>query len=524
KKNSTKVKAGLGLAASESLDLIAQEDDLDGLRTMKDTSLKARRYGRFTYQAGKVAVKSGQTGVRFTKTKFSHGKERFQNFKKGKGFTRQKPLKPRRRYQTFLNHVRKQSVAGFKGIVQAIKGSMTFFSVLAGNPLTWIVSGILLILLLMMSFFMSVSGSSVIQQDEIELSKSYTHMTWEDAEHTRTNDKGITFYTKIDEVMVYMNHQYQDYKLDDFIETSGTTYKEFLSQLWSDLNGGDSIKSMSDLYKEPAYKLSDEDQEELNELTEEGNYLALQELDNPFQGQTDEDSLSMTYRYGYEVIDEKPTLHHHIILEAKEGQVIVAPMDGKVSLDGENVVLTSGKGVNKTKLTLFGIHSGRVSENQQVLAGDIIGQTKDGTGLKVTYQKVDDDTDKLVYVNPAFYFPKVIQVQTTILPTIGQFGGDEFERAKAIYDYLKSKGATNQAIAAILGNWSVESSINPKRAEGDYLSPPVGATDSSWDDEGWLTLNGPTIYNGRYPNILKRGLGLGQWTDTADGSRRHTLL
>lgn len=123
---------------------------------------------------------------------------------------------------------------------------------------------------------------------------------------------------------------------------------------------------MSDLYKEPAYKLSDEDQEELKE---EGNYLALQELDNPFQGQTDEDSLSMTYRYGYEVIDEKPTLHHH---------------------------------------------------------------TKDGTGLKVTYQKVDDDTDKLVYVNPAFYFPKVIQVQTTIFPTIGRSGGDEFERAKAI--------------------------------------------------------------------------------------------
>ncbi|HFD0795367.1 TPA: M23 family metallopeptidase, partial [Streptococcus suis] len=407
KKNSTKVKVGLGLVASESLDLVSQDDELDGLRTLKDTSLKVRRYGRLTYQAGKVAVKSGQTGVRFTKTKFSHGKERFQNFKKGKGFTRQKPLKPRRRYQTFLKHVRKQSVAGIKGIVQAIKGSVTFFSVLAGNPLTWIVSGILLILLLMMSFFMSVSGSSVIQQDEMELTKAYTHMTWEDAEHTRTNEKGIAYYTKIDEIMVYMNHQYQDYKLDDFMETGGVTYKAFLSQVWTDLDGGDSIKSMSDLYKEPTYKLSDEDQEELKELIEEGNYLALQELDNPFQGQTDEDSLSMTYRYGYEVIDEKPTLHHHIILEAKEGQVIVAPMDGKVSLDGENVVLTSGKGVNKTKLTLFGIHSGRVSENQHVLAGDIIGQTKDGTGLKVTYQKVDDDTDKLVYVNPAFYFPKV---------------------------------------------------------------------------------------------------------------------
>lgn len=127
----------------------------------------------------------------------------------------------------------------------------------------------------------------------------------------------------------------------------------------------------------------------------------------------------------------------------------------------------------------------------------MIGQTKDGSGLKVTYQKVDDDSEKLVYVNPAFYFPKVIQLQTTILPTIGQFGGDEFARAKAIYEYLKSQGATNQAIAA---------------------------TDSSWDDEGWLSLNGPAIYNGRYPNILRRGLGLGQWTDTADGSRRHTLL
>ena len=133
--------------------------------------------------------------------------------------------------------------------------------------------------------------------------------------------------------------------------------------MWTKLNGGDSIKSMSDLYKEHAYKLSEEDQEELKKLTEEGNYLALQELDNPFQGQTDENSLNMTYRYGYEIIDEKPTLHYHIILEAKEGQVIVATIDGNVSLNGENVILTSDKGVNKTKLTLFGIHSGRVSEN-----------------------------------------------------------------------------------------------------------------------------------------------------------------
>ncbi len=390
--------------------------------------------------------------------------------------------------------------------------------------MTWVVSGLLFFLLLMMSFVIGISGTTLIQQDESELTKAYTHMTWEDAENTRTNTTGITYYTKIDDVMGFMNLKYQDYALEEIMEEEDKTYQAYLSQLWQDLNGGDSLKSMLELSKEPAYKLSDDDREDLKKLSEEGTYLVLQELDNPFQDQTEDDALTMTVRYGYEVIDDKPTLHHHIILEAKENQVIVPPMDGKVSLDGENIILTSGKGLNKAQLTLFNSHSGRVSDGQKVQAGEVIGQTKDGTGLKVTYQKVDDDSEKLVYVNPAFYFPKVIQLQTTILPTIGQFGGDEFARAKAIYEYLKSQGATNQAIAAILGNWSVESSINPKRAEGDYLSPPVGATDSSWDDEGWLSLNGPAIYNGRYPNILRRGLGLGQWTDTADGSRRHTLL
>jgi len=524
KKASTKVKRGLRYVASDSLDLVAQDDDLEGIRTVKDMSIKGRRYGRFIYQSGKLLVTSGQTGMRFTKTKIAHGKERYQNFKKGKGFTRQKPLKHKRRYHTFLKQARKHSVSGIKGVIQAIKGSITFFSTIVLNPMTWVVSGLLFFLLLMMSFVVGISGTSLIQQDEGELTKAYTHMTWEDAENTRTNDTGITYYTKIDDVMGFMNLKYQDYALEEVMENGDKTYQAYLSQLWHDLNGGDSLKAMLELTKEPAYKLSDDDREELKELSKEGTYLALQELDNPFQGQTEDDTLTMTVRYGYEMIEDKPTLHHHIILEAKENQVIVAPMDGKVSLDGENLIITSGKGLNKSQLTLFNVHTGRVTDGQKVQAGEMIGQTKDGSGLKVTYQKVDNDSEKLVYVNPAFYFPKVIQLQTTILPTIGQFGGDEFARAKVIYEYLKSQGATNQAIAAILGNWSVESSINPKRAEGDYLSPPVGATDSSWDDEGWLFLNGPAIYNGRYPNILRRGLGLGQWTDTADGSRRHTLL
>lgn len=346
KKPSTRVKRGVRYVALESLDLVAQDDDLEGIRTVKELSIKSRRYGRFTYQSGKLLVNSGQTGVRFTKAKIAHGKERYQNFKKGKGFTRQKPLRPKRRYQIFLKQARKHSVSGLKGLVQAIKSSLTFFSTIVFNPMTWVVSGLLFFLLLMMSFVVGISGTSLIQQDEGELTKAYTHMTWEDAENTRTNDTGITYYTKIDDVMVFMNLKYQDYALEEVMENGDRTYQAYLSQLWQDLNGGDSLKTMLELTKEPTYKLSDDDREDLKELSEEGTYLALQELDNPFQGQTEEGALTMTVRYGYEVIDDKPTLHHHIILEAKENQVIVAPMDGKISLDGENMILISGKGLN----------------------------------------------------------------------------------------------------------------------------------------------------------------------------------
>ena len=198
KNPSTKVKRRLRYVASESLDVVAQDDDLEGIRTLKESVIKGRRYGRFTYQSGKLLVKSGQIGLRFTKTKVAHSRERYQNFKKGKGVTRQKPLKPRRRYQTFLKQARKQSVSGITKVIQAIKNSLTFFSSIALNPMTWVVSGLLFFLLLMMSFVIGISGTTLIQQDESELTKAYTHMTWEDAENTRTNPIGITYYTKID--------------------------------------------------------------------------------------------------------------------------------------------------------------------------------------------------------------------------------------------------------------------------------------------------------------------------------------
>ncbi|MBM7642044.1 phage tail tip lysozyme [Streptococcus loxodontisalivarius] len=517
KRSTTQSKRFLRQASRDLVHLVSQDDDLDGLREIQDKVAASKRYSRFLYDAGRFSLKSGQASVRLGKNSVK------QVRKTSKALTA--PFKKGRFKQKHLKTLRQKNLRQFKSLSSLFQPFRTFFTALTSNPLTWLVSGILLFVMLMMGFFISVTSNSLIQQDEFELTKAYQHMTWEDAEHTRTNETGITYFTKIDDVMVYMNYRYQDYELNQAMDLSLETYQSYLSQLWSDLNAGSAIKSMKDLYQNnPDYKLSDEEKSDLSELSENGVYDSLQELDNPFEGQSNDDSLQMTYRYGYYHIDGKPSLQSYIVLEAKSGQTIVAPMDGKVVLDGENIVLISGQGSSERRLTLYQISTGRVANNQVVSAGEVIGQTKDDTGLKVTYQKYQDDKESLTTVNPAFYFPKVIQVQTTILPTIGQFGGDEFARAKTIYDYLKAKGATHQAIAAILGNWSVESSINPKRAEGDYLSPPVGASDSSWDDETWLDLGGPAIYNGAYPNILHRGLGLGQWTDTADGSRRHTLL
>ena len=100
------------------------------------------------------------------------------------------------------------------------------------------------------------------------------------------------------------------------------------------------------------------------------------------------------------------------------------------------------------------------------------------------------------------------------------------ERALLVAKLVKKyePKATREGVTAMLANFWYESQITAKRAESDYLNPPIGATDSSWDDEAWLTIGEPQLYGGRFPNIKSRGLGLGQWTDTYDGAVRNTLL
>ena len=259
---------------------------------------------------------------------------------------------------------------------------------------------------------------------------------------------------------------------------------------------------------------------------EVGRYPSYQELANPFYQEDDpsyQAPLVILKRFGY---TSKSEIYEKTQLKASTGQALRAPIDGQVSVTDDTTVSIK---TDKAIFTYEEVGNIRVSDGDQVKAGDEVGKATANGYQIIQYQKLEeketkDKKEKWTSVNPGFYFQSVTYNQTTSVITT--LNGDLGQKSRAIKDYLKQKvpGLTDNGLAAMLGNFATESNINPKRAEGDYLSPPVGADSSSWDDESWLAIGGPAIYNGRYPNILRRGLGLGQWTDTADGSTRHTLL
>ncbi|MDR2464874.1 MAG: phage tail-type lysozyme domain-containing protein, partial [Streptococcaceae bacterium] len=125
---------------------------------------------------------------------------------------------------------------------------------------------------------------------------------------------------------------------------------------------------------------------------------------------------------------------------------------------------------------------------------------------------------------PSLYYSSVDYQEEVELLASKETESSVVERAVQVYSRLKSQGFSTVGISAILGNFQIESGINPKRAEGDYLAPPVGAFKGCWDDDSWLEMGSAEIYGGKFPLIRHRGLGLGQWTDTTDGSNRALML
>lgn len=494
--------------------------------------VKSRQEGRKrtnVYQTSKYLVRTTHH-MNMTLGKGAYGlSNKSYNYIRGRGFQKtpeeySKLRQTAKKMRNFRHRLQVSNVG--KAAKNTTKFTGSVIRVL-NNPLKLknlaIISGLLLVVFSIF-MFIPLSTPVPIKQDEFQLTDSWLHMTKVDAEKS---DDTYSFFTPLDDVMFYMNYKFEDYSTDDTMHLLGfKRYSDYMNGIWSAMNdtSNDSYKftPMFDLAKDKKskYYMDKDDFEEMKEAVDAYGYETLDgQLDFPYKT----DNLPISRRFGYESSDNKEKKYLSIEPESQQGLDIKAPMGGEVTWheDQKQVILTK-KGENGDRLILTGVDSKRQQSGTTVKEGELIAKAT-GTKLTISYEKYNEDTKKMERVNPAFYFAKVTYRQKTVVNEPFDVEGDELKNARYLYNKLTEKGYKLEGIVAMLGSFSVESGINPKRAEGDYLNPPIGASASSWDDPSWLAIGGMQIY-GRFPNILHRGLGLGQWTDTADGGRRHTLL
>ena len=553
----------LNQAGQEILETGLEQDDTlsDLVRTkhqLHQTQATAKQAGRATgkgiklaYRGAKGTVKLGAKGTKYT----------YQKARKGSIKATQATVKVASKTAQTLTAASKALASALAPIV--------------ANPIIWIVTGVVTLLLLIVILVSSVFSSNIVQQNEFTLNQSWLHISRIDRKES--SDK-VDYYTDIDSILLYMNYRYggewePDANWDDGFGGKVTGFLGFnhfsdaLDDIWKEENKDiHNLKTMAELYTNGKewIKLSKDDLEEYKEILEgqadTGKYLAYQELSNPFYPLNDDKAeseyLTIAKRYGY---TDKETIDATTTLQTSTSQKLYAVMDGKATITTKDL-----KG-NETQTTNLIIENDearfiyydpshiRIRTGDAVETGQELASTSSDS-LKIAYAKnygeVDDKDSKWlkeirdkevsygytketkknkkevwVLVNPGFYFPFVEYLQETFVLSTS-VNDDKAQTVQFIREYLNKHvpGMKLNGLSSILGNWDVESGIKAKRAERDYLNPPVGASASSWDDESWLSLNGPAIYNGRYPNIIHRGLGLGQWTDTADGSTRHTML
>ena len=510
------------------------EDVASARRTIRRTHAEIRRAKKVGRYTAKIA--KGTTRAVYGAS------NRTYNLVRGRGFTRTPVSKRwenkfRNRYQRLRSRLRvkrAKKTASVAGKVTAKVGKLLLTAI--KNPLSakayLIVFVAVLVIVLLGALF--GGGSSTVSQNEFDLTDAWTHLSKLDRE--KSTDE-VDYWSDIDSVMMFMGYKYSDYKLDKpYNKKKGMLefdkpYRDLLTDIWNEMNGDkDNLQTMEELTKSSKHdyiKLSKKEQEEFREVVEQakqvGFYINYNDLEHPFSKETSDETVegvTITKRFGYE---SKDKLYEGSVLQASKGSPIYATMPGTVEIkDGDFIIKDK-----KREFTYKKVDKARFKSGDKVLPGDEIGAVGSEDGQEVFYKKLKDRKKKeWVYVNPGFYLPNASYTQTTSVLKDIDFDGDTSKRIDQTYQYLKKyePKTTKKGASAFMGNFMVESGIKAKRAEGDYLNPPIGASSNSWDDPAWLSINGPAIYNGRYPNILRRGLGLGQWTDTGDGSLRHTML
>lgn len=525
---------------SSAIDSAFQEDE--GLEGISNARQKFRRVNAEVQQAKKIGRYSFKIGSNTGKSTYHVGNKAY-NLLKGRGFTRTAvpdrwETKFKNKYQKSRAKINSSKVGKSAKAVKNVTSKMSkpILAILK-NPLSAKAYLIILIGFIIIALLGVVSGGggSTVSQDEFDLTDSWTYLSKIDREKSTSE---VDYWTDIDSIMTFMGYKHEDYTLNSNYDSKDKkwyqfkhSYKELLTTLWGDLNGDkDNLKTMADIYtstNNKYLKLNKDDQREYEEVLEQGKelgyYISYNELESPLTNKPDDDTiepLTVTKRFGY---TSKTKLYNGSILKADKGSPLYAVMEGKIVIKNSDVIIKA----KTAEFTYKNVNRLRVKNGDTVKSGLEIGAVGSGKGQEIYYQKLKDKKqNKWAWVNVGFYLPKVEYSQTTSVMTDMSIEGDMAKKITSIYNFLKKQDpkVTQNGVASALGSFWTESSINPKRAEGDYLSPPVGASASSWDDEAWLTMGGPSIYNGRYGNILHRGLGLGQWTDTADGATRHTML
>lgn len=148
-----------------------------------------------------------------------------------------------------------------------------------------------------------------------------------------------------------------------------------------------------------------------------------------------------------------------------------------------------------------------------VIAGSVLG-----IGALTANQGFDDGQRSCVE-----NVEKAVEANTT--PEVGDVDAAKLKNAETIYSVFSSWGMSDENIAGALGNFDVESQIDPTGVETIYDEPhTIGPRKSRAESVGYDVSQLAPEYGQRFPLIKNVGIGLGQWTDTNDGATGNTTL
>jgi surface antigen/uncharacterized protein (DUF427 family) len=534
----TQLKNSVKISVQENLKS-APLSVLKGDDTLEDGVEKARK-SIYQVKSAKNNLRMAQTGGRIALNtgKRTYGlSNRTLNLMQGKGFTRTpEELKIRKiaqkRFRSYLQRFKIQKEAKkaqqittiLKNMIQGQISPKLAASALAKNPVTWIVGGIIFLLLVIVAGAVDVPNPS-IKQSDFELTESWSYMTKLDVDHSTD---GNSFFTDFDPVMFYMNQRYDDYNpsgSNDSVKTVGNadvtqfqTYHDIMSDLWTALNGTSpnySITTMDKLETETGgkYTLSTTDYSEMNQMITDMGYAA---LDGQLSFPIKTDNLVIDRRFGYEGSGSNETLHHSIDVTTTATQQIVAPLEGKVTVDSNSQLMIENTNTEE-RVILKEVDTSRFNGGETIQSGALVGSAL-GNYLDITVQKYDDSDKTWKYVNPAFYFPKVTYTQMTSLASNSYNpNADQLASAQAIYNYAMAHGGNLNGICAVLGNFQVEGNIDPTSVETIFSEPfEMGPLKQQAQSEGFMISAMDPAYSAQYPAIVQAGIGWGQWTNERD--------